>query len=104
VFLFPVAFALEKPVLPTSVWLWFLLLILSLLCSGLAYLLWYKALESVSATKAGVFLFFLPVVSVLMAHFVLSEPLDIPFAAGALLDRVGVIVNVMSMDNLTPLF
>jgi drug/metabolite transporter (DMT)-like permease len=43
-----------------------------LFCSGLAYLLWYKALEDVSATKAGVFLFLLPVVSVSIAHFVLA--------------------------------
>jgi len=92
-FLFPVAFALEKPVLIISVWLWFLLLILSLFCSGLAYLFWYKALENVSATKAGVFLFFLPIVSVLMAHFVLLESLDVLFAVGALFVMVGVIVT-----------
>ena len=92
-FLFPVAFALEKPVLPASVWLWFLLLILSLLCSGLAYLFWYKVLESASATEAGVFLFFLPVVSVSIAHFALSESLSAPFVAGALLVIVGVVIT-----------
>lgn len=92
-FLFLTAFALEKPTLPISVWLWFLLLILSLFCSGLAYLFWYKALEDVSATKAGVFLFFLPIVSVSVAHFVLSEALDIFFALGALLVMAGVIIT-----------
>ena len=92
-FLLPSALALEKPVLPTTAWIWFLLLFLSLLSSGLAYLFWSKALEDVSATKAGVFLFFLPMVSVSVAHFVLLEPLDILFAAGAVFVMIGVAIT-----------
>jgi drug/metabolite transporter (DMT)-like permease len=92
-FLLPSMFALERPVLPISAWFWFLLLILSLFCSGLAYLFWNKALEDVSATEAGVFLFFLPIVSVSVAHFVLLELLDILFAIGALLVMIGVVIT-----------
>jgi len=91
-FLFPILLVSEKPALPTSIWLWFLLLILSLLCSGMAYLFWYKALEDVSPTKVGVFLFFLPVVSVSVAHLVLLESLDVSFAIGALFVMLGVII------------
>lgn len=95
-FLLPSAFALEEPVLPVSAWIWFLLLILSLFCSGLAYLFWSKALEEVSATEAGVFLFFLPVVSVSVAHFVLFEALDVLFAVGAIFVMIGVVITERS--------
>jgi len=95
-FLFPILLVSEKPALPTSIWLWFLLLILSLLCSGMAYLFWYKALEEVSPTKVGVFLFFLPVVSVSVAHLVLLESLDVSFATGALFVMLGVIITQRS--------
>ena len=93
IYLFPATFILEKPVLPISVRVWFPLLVLSLFCSGLAYLFWCKALENVSATKAGSFLFFVPIVSVLIAYFVLSEFLNIPFAIGALFVTVGVLIT-----------
>lgn len=95
-FLFPVLLVSEKPALPTSIWLWFLLLILSLLSSGMAYLFWYKALEDVSPTKVGVFLFFLPVVSVSVAHLVLLESLDVSFAIGAPLVMLGVVITERS--------
>ena len=95
-FLFPILLVSEKPAIPTSVWLWFLLLILSLLCSGMAYLFWYKALEDVSPTKVGVFLFFLPVVSVSVAHLVLLESLDVSFAIGAIFVMLGVTITQRS--------
>jgi len=91
-FLFPIMLFSEKPALPTSIWLWFLLIILSLLCSGMAYLFWYKALEDVSPTKVGVFLFFLPIVSVSVARLLLLESLDVSFAIGASLVMLGVIM------------
>ena len=92
-FMLPIVLTFEKPVLPTHAWIWFLLLFLSLLCSGLAYLFWSKALEDVSATQAGVFLFFIPAVSVSIAHIVLLEPLDLFFAIGALLVTIGVAIT-----------
>jgi drug/metabolite transporter (DMT)-like permease len=92
-FLLPAALALETFSIPTSPWLWFLLLVLSLFCSGLAYLFWVRVLEEVSTTEAGVFLFFLPVVSVSVAYIVLLEPLHFPFVVGAFLVMVGVILT-----------
>jgi drug/metabolite transporter (DMT)-like permease len=59
----------------------------------LAYLFWIKALEDASTTEAGVFLFFLPVVSVSGAHLALLEPLNLLFALGALFIMVGVILT-----------
>jgi len=95
-FLFPILLVSEEPALPTSIWLWFLLLILGLFCSGMAYFLWYKALEEVSATKAGVYLFFIPVLSVLFARFFLLESVDTSLIIGAFLIVFGVIITERS--------
>jgi len=93
-FLIPILLVTEKPAIPTSIWLWSLLLILSLLCSGVAYLFWYKALEEVPPTQAGVFLFFIPVISVSIAHLVLSEPLDVSFVVGAIFVMLGITLTL----------
>ncbi|MDH5686724.1 MAG: DMT family transporter [Candidatus Bathyarchaeota archaeon] len=95
-FLFPILLVSEEPALPTSAWIWFLLLILSLLCSGMAYLFWYIALEEVSPTKAGVFLFFLPIVSLSLAHLILSESIDVSFAVGAVFVMLGIVITQRS--------
>lgn len=90
IFLSPLAFVFEKPVLPTTWIAWTMLLILGFLSSGLAYYFWYKALESTSASNAGAFLFVIPVVTVLVASLTLGEALDALFAAGAALTILGV--------------
>lgn len=92
-FLLPAAFIFEKPTIYTSITAVSMILYLGLLCSALAYLLWNRALKEVPATKAGSFLFFIPVVSVAIAHFVLFEPLDIFFIIGTLLVMAGVAIT-----------
>jgi drug/metabolite transporter (DMT)-like permease len=92
-FLLPAAIFLEKPAVQTSIPVVSMILYLGLLCSALAFLLWNRALKDVPATKAGAFLFFIPVVSVVIAHFVLFEPLDIFFIIGTLLVMAGVAVT-----------
>lgn len=83
VYLLPLTFLLETPKIPLSPWTWILLLVLSFLCSGFAYLAWGRALEELSPTRAGVFLYFLPVVSVSLASIVLDEVIDSLFLLGA---------------------
>lgn len=95
-FLAPLVVILEKPILPSSAWLWFLLFILSFLCSGVGYLFWYNALEEVEVSKAGVFLFFIPVVSVATARLILMEPLDLSFGLGTVLVLLGVLMTEKS--------
>jgi drug/metabolite transporter (DMT)-like permease len=92
-FLLPPLFLFERLILPSSLSLWFLLAVLGLFCSGLAYFLWYRVLEDVPATEAGVSLFFIPVVSVSIAFLVLSEPLDFDFLVGAALVISGVVLT-----------
>jgi drug/metabolite transporter (DMT)-like permease len=67
-----------------------LLLFLSIFCSGLAYFFWGKVLEEISPIRAGVFLYFLPVVSVSLAAVVLGEAVDPWFLVGASFVLVGV--------------
>ncbi|MCW4040296.1 MAG: DMT family transporter [Candidatus Bathyarchaeota archaeon] len=83
VYLFPITFLVETPQIPSSLWIWTLLLVLSFLCSGLAYFFWSKALKELSPTRAGVFLYFLPVISVSLASVVLGEVVDSLFLVGA---------------------
>lgn len=78
--------------LPASSRGWSSMLVLSFLRSGLAYLFWFRALEDVSASKAGIYPFFIPVLSVLIAHLILLEPLDSPFLIGALFVMLGTAV------------
>lgn len=89
-FLLPLLLVMEQPALPSSPQVWGFLGILSLLCSGVGYLLWYTALEESSVTTAAVFLFFLPVVSVLFARVFLLEALNPIFLVGALFVLIGV--------------
>lgn len=92
-FLLPPLFIAEELVLPSSAWLWLLLIILGFFCSGLAYFFWYRVLEDVPVSQAGVSLFFVPVVSVTIAFLVLSEPVGFDFMVGALLVIVGVVLT-----------
>jgi drug/metabolite transporter (DMT)-like permease len=89
-YLFPITILLEFPQIPSSLLIWTLLFVMSFLCSGLAYLFWSKALEELSPTQAGVFLYFLPVVSICLAMIFLGEEVDSLFLLGACFIIVGV--------------
>ncbi|MBM5805455.1 MAG: DMT family transporter [Candidatus Verstraetearchaeota archaeon] len=93
VFLVPLMIGSEGFALPSSAISWASVLILSIFCSGLAYLLWYKALKEVSAYEAGTYLFFIPVVSVLLASLILGEQIDLLFVVGAASVMAGVLIT-----------
>lgn len=92
ILLAPLALLLEKPTLPSTLIPWISLFSLSFLCSGVAYLFWYKALEERPASEAGSFLFLIPVIASLLAYFILDERLDALFFVGAALVIIGVIM------------
>lgn len=54
---------------------WLALAFTVLLVSSLAYLFWYDALAALNASQVGVFLYIEPLVTVLLAALLLSEPL-----------------------------
>ncbi len=69
---------------------WANLLFLSLACSFLGYIVWFKALESLEAGKVTAFLYLVPVFSVLFSRLFLRESLTYLLVAGVLLIFLGV--------------
>lgn len=53
---------------------WLGIAFLGIFCSGLAYIAWYDALQALSAAQTGAFLYIEPLVAVVVAFFVLGEP------------------------------
>jgi drug/metabolite transporter (DMT)-like permease len=66
---------------------WWALIFLGVACSGLAYLFWYEALNRITATQAGVFLYFEPLVTAVVAWLILGEAFTgvIAFGGAAIL-------------------
>jgi drug/metabolite transporter (DMT)-like permease len=54
---------------------WLAVVFLGVVCSGLAYIFWYDALQAVAASQVGVFLYLEPLVAVAVAAVILAEPL-----------------------------
>ena len=52
---------------------WFGIAFLGIFCSGLAYIAWYDALQSLPAAQTGAFLYIEPLIAVMVAFFVLGE-------------------------------
>lgn len=69
---------------------WSNIIFLGLLCSGLAYLLWYDALKALPASEVGVFLYVNPVVAVIISALFLDEPVTASMLFGGLLVFSGV--------------
>jgi len=61
---------------------WLGIAFLGIFCSGLAYIAWYDALQSLSAAQTGVFLYIEPLVAVVVAFFILGEPITLASLAG----------------------
>jgi drug/metabolite transporter (DMT)-like permease len=67
---------------------------LGVFCSGVAYVFWYDGLQSIPASQVGAFLYLEPLVTVVVASLVLSEPLLIATLIGGAIILAGVwIVN-----------
>jgi drug/metabolite transporter (DMT)-like permease len=79
-----------EAILHLSVDGWWAMAFLGIGCSGLAYLFWYDALDRIDATQAGVFLYFGPLVTALLAWPMLGEAISGPMLAGGAAILVGV--------------
>lgn len=69
---------------------WIGLAFLGIVCSGLAYIAWYDALQALSAAQTGVFLYIEPLVTVVVAFFILQEPITPASMLGGLIIILGV--------------
>jgi len=69
---------------------WLGVAFLGIFCSGLAYIAWYDALQALSAAQTGVFLYIEPLVAVIVAFFVLGEPVTFVSLVGGGIILLGV--------------
>jgi drug/metabolite transporter (DMT)-like permease len=69
---------------------WIAVLFLGILCSGLAYIAWYDALQALSAAQTGAFLYIEPLVAVVVAAIVLGEPIIWASLLGGAVILIGV--------------
>ncbi len=69
---------------------WAGLAFLGIFCSGLAYIAWYDALQTLGAAETGVFLYIEPLVTVIVAFFVLSETISFASLLGGGIIILGV--------------
>jgi drug/metabolite transporter (DMT)-like permease len=63
---------------------------LGIVCSGLAYIFWYDALQALSVAQTGAFLYLEPVSTVIVAALILGEQLYLFTMMGAVLILAGV--------------
>jgi drug/metabolite transporter (DMT)-like permease len=63
---------------------------LGIFCSGLAYFFWYDALSVLPASRAGAFLYLEPLVAVIVAAWLLSEPVYLASVLGGGVILLGV--------------
>lgn len=71
---------------------WISILFLGLFCSGVAYVIWARALRDMEAAKVGAFLYFEPFVTVLAAWFFLNEVITLIMIVSGLLITAGVFI------------
>lgn len=75
---------------------WASVAFLGIFCSGFAYIFWYGALQTLTSSQAGAFLYLEPLVAVLVAGILLHEPLSWASVIGGAAILVGVwLVNRM---------
>lgn len=76
---------------------------LGIFCSGLAYFFWYDALSVLPASRAGAFLYLEPLVAVIVAAWLLSEPVYLASVLGGAVILLGVwLVNRPTVLNERP--
>lgn len=68
---------------------------LGIVCSGLAYIFWYEALQAIPASRVGVFLYVEPIVAVVVAAIVLNEP----FGPIAMLGGATILLGVWIVNS-----
>jgi drug/metabolite transporter (DMT)-like permease len=79
-----------RPIPSLSTAGWISLLFLGIFCSGVAYLFWYDGLEAVPVVQVGAFLYFEPLVTLIIAAFLLGESINWASLLGGMLILGGV--------------
>jgi drug/metabolite transporter (DMT)-like permease len=69
---------------------WMAVGFLGIFCSGLAYIAWYDALQALSTAQTGAFLYIEPLIAVVVAFFILGEPITLASFLGGVVILFGV--------------
>jgi drug/metabolite transporter (DMT)-like permease len=69
---------------------WFSLLFLGVFGSALAYVWYYKGIEKIGATQAGVYIALVPVFGIILGMLLLKEPITLPMIIGGIIVILGV--------------
>jgi drug/metabolite transporter (DMT)-like permease len=87
--------AVESPIrFPSSGETWFAIIWLGLLCTFIAYILYYSLIQSIGSTKTTLVTYVVPVVGLILGVLFLGETFDLQLAFGSLLIIAGIaIVN-----------
>ncbi len=69
---------------------WMSIAFLGIFCSGLAYIAWYGALKALGTAQTGAFLYIEPLVTVVVAFFILGEALTFASWIGGIIILFGI--------------
>lgn len=80
---------------------WMAITFLGVFCSGIAYIFWYDALKVLPVAQTGAFLYFEPIITVIVAALVLRESILLATLVGGITILIGVwLVNRASQPVL----
>jgi drug/metabolite transporter (DMT)-like permease len=69
---------------------WIAITFLGILCSGVAYIFWYDALQVLPVAQTGAFLYLEPIITVIVAAFVIGESILLATLIGGITILIGV--------------
>jgi len=69
---------------------WIAITFLGILCSGVAYIFWYDALQVLPVAQTGAFLYLEPIITVIVAAFVIEESILLATLIGGITILIGV--------------
>ncbi len=98
-YLAPFAWLQRPEVMPSGV-IWFSVIALGCVCTGLAYVLFYKLISNIGSARAVTVAFLIPPFSILWAWLFLGEPLTLSMALGCALVLLGVGLTTGMLPNL----
>jgi drug/metabolite transporter (DMT)-like permease len=78
----------QIPVIPWDGWI--AIIFLGVFCSGIAYIFWYDALKILPVAQTGAFLYFEPIVTVIVASIVIHEAILLASVTGGITILIGV--------------
>ena len=81
--------AVTWPARAPGLWSWLSVAGLALLCSALGYVLYFRLIANLGATRAASVTFLIPVFAVLWGGWLLNEPVDAPMVLGCLVTVLG---------------